>query len=175
MNTRPSTHVPAIDASQKAVANNRPVDWLDLKRYLGNWYEIAYLPTQFERDCSDLVTATYSRDDHGTIRVRNTCRTFHGDTRLATGIVRPTEIAGALKVSFAPRWLSWLPFTWADYWVIDLDSSYHWAVVGGPSRKYLWILARTQRMPRALFTRLKLAAASKGYAIDRLIVPGEVV
>ena len=30
-----------------------------------------------------------------------------------------------------------VPMVWADYWVVDLDPDYQWAVVGGPSRKYL--------------------------------------
>ena len=42
---------------------------LDLSRYLGTWYEIARLPIRFEdADCTD-VSAHYSLDADGGIRV----------------------------------------------------------------------------------------------------------
>ena len=132
MTSKP-THVPAVDVARTAIGANRPIHWLDLKRFLGNWYEIARLPTRFERDCGDSATATYTRNPDGTIAVRNTCRTLDGSFDEANGIARPTEVAGALEVSFAPRWMSWLPFAWAHYWVIDLDPS----VPLGPRRRPL--------------------------------------
>jgi apolipoprotein D and lipocalin family protein len=48
-----------------------------------------------------------------------------------------------LEVRFAPGWLSFLPGVWANYWVIQLADDYRYAVIGEPSRKYLWILSRT--------------------------------
>ena len=173
-NNKAPIHIPAVDAERAFTAANRPVDWLDLRRYLGEWHEIARLPASFEKSCSTAATATYSRGAEGALRVRNACRRPDGSVDEALGLARPTEIAGALKVCFAPRWLRWLPFTWADYWVVDLDPSYRWAVVGGPSREYLWILARQPLMARNLFVRLKLSAANKGYPVDRLVVVGEV-
>jgi apolipoprotein D and lipocalin family protein len=153
---------------------NRPVDYLDLQRYAGEWHEIAHLPMYYEKQCADSVTATYSLLQDGTIEVRNSCRTRRGffDERL--GVAKSTDIPGALKVRFSPRWLSWLPFVWADYWVVGLDLSYQWALVGGPTRKYLWILSRTPRIKRALFKKLTDAAAVMGYDTSLLIMTSEL-
>ena len=59
---------------------------------------------------------------------------------------------------------------WADYWVIDLDPEYRWAVVGGPSRKYLWVLSREPSMERAQFEQITARARAKGYPVDRLVM-----
>ena len=100
----------------------------------------------------------------------------HGDLHAAaTGHDRRAQRVsyqkpGALEVRFAPQWLSWVPWTWADYWVIDLDPSYRWAVVGSPSRDYLWILSRTPTMDSAQFEQLKRKAEAKGYDLRDLQV-----
>ncbi len=158
-------------ASGDAPLPNRPVDTLDLQRYSGQWHEIAHLPMVFQRQCVDTITATYTPQADGTIEVRNACRTKDGSIDTSIGAARPVEGApGQLEVRFAPKWLSWLPMVWADYWVIDLDPGYQWAVVGGPDTKYLWILSRTPTMERALFQRLKDAASRRGYSVDKLVM-----
>lgn len=149
---------------------NRPVDTLDLQRYAGRWHEIAHLPVYFQRRCASDITATYRLEPGGRIEVRNACRTGDGRTVEVVGEARPVPgKPGALKVRFAPRWLGWLPLVWADYWVIALDPGYGWAVVGSPSRKYLWILSRRPGMDRALFERIKTDAGRRGYAVEKLI------
>ena len=67
-----------------------------------------------------------------------------------------------LKVTF------FWPFS-GDYWVIDLDSGYQWAVVGEPGRKYLWILSRSPKMEDALYRRILDRAAAQGYDVSRII------
>jgi len=150
---------------------NEPVKQLDLKRYLGEWHEIAHLPMFFQRQCVDRVTATYSALPDGTVRVRNACRTDSGSIDSADGIARTTDrAAGALQVRFAPAWLSWLPWVWADYWVLDVDSDYRWAVVGSPGRRYLWVLSREPSMPRTQFEALRRVAAERGYPVEKLVM-----
>lgn len=147
---------------------NRPVAELDLDRYAGIWHEIARLPSFFQRHCVDSVTAIYTRRPDGTLEVRNMCRTAEGALTEHLGIARQVD-GGALKVRFAPDWLAWLPSIWAPYWVVDLDPEYAWAVVGGPSRRYLWILSRTPSMERALFEAIRDRAAQRGYPVVHLI------
>lgn len=158
-------------ASGVATAGNAPVAQLDLQRYLGTWHEIAHLPMFFQRHCVDRISATYTPLPDNTIEVRNACRTKDGSMSESVGVARPVEgHPGQLKVRFAPDWLSWLPMVWADYWVIDLDPDYQWAVVGGPTHKYLWVLSRTPAMERALFERLKTRARDRGYRVDHLVM-----
>lgn len=152
-------------------SRNAPVPVLDLQRYSGQWHEIAHLPMFWQRQCVGDITATYTPRPDGTVGVRNACRTEDGKTDVSEGVARPVpDEPGALQVRFAPEWLSWLPWVWADYWVIEVDPEYRWAVVGGPDRDHLWILSRTPDMNRALFQRLKANAAAKGYALRELKV-----
>lgn len=161
----------AMAATPVAAAANQPVPQLDLQRYLGTWHEIARLPMFFQRNCVDQVTATYTARPDGTIEVRNACRTGSGSIAESVGAARRVEGApGQLEVRFAPGWLSWLPMVWADYWVVDLDPQYRWAVVGGPSRKYMWVLSRTPSMDAALLEGVKQRARERGYPVDQLIV-----
>ncbi|MGH8427279.1 MAG: lipocalin family protein [Gammaproteobacteria bacterium] len=150
---------------------NQPVSALDLDRYAGTWHEIAHLPMYFQRKCKDHITATYTLRTDGNIGVRNACRTKAGKEDVALGIAKSAGgPAGALKVRFAPGWLSWLPWVWADYWVIELDPDYQWAVVGSPSRKYLWVLSRKPTMSRDRFQQLVAHAKQRGYPVDRLVM-----
>jgi apolipoprotein D and lipocalin family protein len=87
---------------------------------------------------------------------------------------RVPGLPAALQVRFAPRLLGWLPMVWADYWVIDLDPDYRWAVVGGPSRKYLWILSRDPTLDRALFDQIKARAAQRGYPVEKLVLTATI-
>lgn len=154
---------------------NRAVDTLDLQRYSGQWHEIAHLPMFFQRKCIDTIIATYTPQPDGSIEVRNACRTKDGTMDESIGTARTVAgQPGQLEVRFAPQWLSWLPMVWADYWIIDLDPDYQWAVVGGPSQKYLWILSRTPTMDRSLFERIKADAQRRGYAVEKLKMAAEL-
>lgn len=164
----------ALPAAAAAV-RNQPVPALELQRYAGQWHEIAHLPMFFQRKCVGDITATYTPCVDGNITVRNACRTKSGDMDVSEGVARPVDgQPGALQVRFAPDWLAWLPMVWANYWVIDLDPDYQWAIVGGPSRKYLWILSRTPTMTPELFARLKTRAIASGYDLKPLVVAAPI-
>lgn len=138
-----------------------------------NGTKSARLPMRFQRRCTDDVIAVYRLESDGTVSVRNTCRRADGRLLAARGVARqpdPLHEPARLKVRFAPAWLDWLPWVWADYWVIALDPDYRWAMVGEPQRRYLWILAREPRMERALFDTLKAKARHMGYDLAPLIV-----
>lgn len=77
--------------------------------------------------------------------------------------------AAGLLVMFAPSFLSFLPFVWGDYQIIELAPDCGHAVVGDPGRKYLWILSRAPRMDEATYRRLAEAAAAQGFDTSRLI------
>ena len=161
-------------ATRDASSENGPVERLDLPRYAGNWYVIAHVPSRAERRGVDSVTATYLLNADGTVAVRNAYRNAKGLFVEANAIARTTTIPGALKQRFAPRWLSWLPSVWSDYWVIDLDPSYQWAMVGSPTRKTLSVRSRHPTMKRALYERLIRAAARRGYRVADLVMTSEL-
>ncbi|HVE86554.1 MAG TPA: lipocalin family protein [Myxococcales bacterium] len=138
---------------------------VDLSRYTGTWYEIASFPQGFQRGCT-ATTATYSLRDDGDIAVLNRCRQGRVDGReqSATGRVRVVDPStnAKLEVSFFG------PF-WGDYWVIDLGPSYEYAVVGHPSRDYLWILSRQPTMDPERYEEILRRLEAKGYQTARLV------
>lgn len=123
---------------------------VDLSRYAGLWYEIARLPMRHEdRHASD-VTAEYSLQEDGKVRVVNRCLDDEGKPEEAVGEATATDDSNArLEVSFLPEGLRWVPFTKGDYWVLRLDDGYTTALVGTPDRKYLWLLSREPKMDEA--------------------------
>ena len=148
------------------------VDSVDLVRYSGTWYEIARLPNRFQNDCVGDVSATYSLLPDGDIRVVNRCRKSDDEIIEAQGRARrasDNEPNSKLEVRFAPAFLSFLPFVWGDYWIIDLASDYSYAVIGEPNRRFLWILARSREMDETVFSNILAGVRNKGYDTAALI------
>ena len=145
------------------------VDHVDPVKYLGKWYEIARLPNSFQKQCAQ-STAEYSKIDDETIRVVNRCSQTNSDKSdevEGKAFIVPNSGNAKLKVQF------FWPFK-GDYWIIALDKeNYQWVVVGEPSRKYLWILARHEAIDKELFSKLTDIAKEKGFDVSRLIVTGE--
>jgi len=143
----------------------KPVDDFEVDRYLGTWYEIARLDHRFERGLSN-VTAQYSMRDDGGVRVLNRgYRAEDGEWEEAEGkayFVGDSNV-GRLKVSFFG------PF-YGAYNVFVLDEDYEHAMVAGPNRSYLWILARESRLPPSTLDALKARAEAVGYDPSELII-----
>ncbi len=147
-------------------------DWVDLARYAGRWYEIARLPNRFQNQCASDVAATYTLQPDGRVTVVNECRGRDGQTARVEGVARRADDKGPasrLKVRFAPAWLSFLPFVWGDYWILELDHDYRYAAVGDPARKYFWILSRSPEMDAATYESLAAAAGRLGFDAGRLV------
>ena len=141
------------------------VDGFDADRYLGKWYEIARLDHRFERGL-DQITATYSAREDGGIDVLNRgFDTAKGEWKEAQGRAKFSGAPGTamLKVSFFG------PF-FGGYNVLDLDPDYQIALVSGPTREYLWILARRPDPPREEVERLVRRAGELGFDTASLIV-----
>lgn len=139
----------------------RTVDNVELDRYLGTWYEIARYEHFFERGCSD-VSANYSLDEDGDLKVVNRC-IKDGEPTEAKGTAYSSNRNNTkLKVSF------FWPF-YGDYWVLILDDDYQYAVVGEPSREYLWILSRTPRLDEDIREAILKQLPELGYTTDKLI------
>lgn len=147
-------------------ADIEPVKGFELSRYLGRWYEIARLDHSFERGLSH-VTADYGLMEDGRVRVVNRGYRAEEDRwETAEGVgafVGPPD-EGRLKVSFFG------PF-YGGYNIIALDKGdYDYALVCGPNRGYLWILARQPRLDPDVLAELTARARALGFAVDDLIL-----
>jgi apolipoprotein D and lipocalin family protein len=112
----------ASDASKED--EERPVTTVravDLKRYVGLWYEIARIPNRFQKQCVRGTTAEYKLREDGRISVVNRCFKKDGDVDDAEGVAEVVDATSntKLKVSFV-SFLGWRPF-WGDYWVIGQE------------------------------------------------------
>jgi apolipoprotein D and lipocalin family protein len=147
------------------LASLETVAHVDLDRYVGTWYEIASFPQSFQRGCT-ATTATYTIRDDGDIDVVNRCRkdSLDGPEKVAKGRARVVDRATNAKLEVSFFW----PF-WGDYWIIDLGHDYSYAVVGHPSRDYLWVLARTTFISPELYESITRKLTTQGYDTARLV------
>jgi apolipoprotein D and lipocalin family protein len=140
------------------------VEAVDLQRFQGEWYEIAKLPRVTQADCTG-TTARYEMKSDGDLVVTNACRlgNLAGTRRqvVAAARVPNPAVPAKLSVEFGGFF--------GDYWIIDLDrDAYRYAVVGHPTRQYLWILSRTPTMDKATLDPILARAAQKGFDVTRL-------
>jgi apolipoprotein D and lipocalin family protein len=145
--------------------NVAPVRGFEVERYLGRWYEIARLDHAFERGLEQ-VTADYSLRDDGGLRVVNrgydSARQRWEEAEGKAYFTGPRDV-GSLKVSFFG------PF-YGGYNIIELDhEGYQYALVAGPNRSYLWILARQSDLEVSITQRLVAKASGLGFDTDALI------
>lgn len=157
--------------SLKSRAEVTTVPAVDLTRYVGKWYEVASIPHSFQKQCVRGVTAEYKDLGEGLIEVINSCETQNGSRSVSAGrakVVDGTSNA-KLRVTFVKLggWIFWFG---GDYWIIDLDKDYRYAVVGHPTRKYGWILSRTPELSRADLQIISQNLKKQGYDLCSLLM-----
>jgi apolipoprotein D and lipocalin family protein len=168
----PFVMVWALAMQDSAPRGVESVPAVDLRRYAGLWYEVARFPNRFQAKCRGETTATYEPLPNGELRVVNSCHDAEHRLIRAEGRARLADRQGPasrLKVCFAPNLLSFLPMVWGDYWILDLTDDYGAALVGTPSREYLWVLSRTPQLDEATYERLVATAAAQGFDVARLV------
>jgi apolipoprotein D and lipocalin family protein len=136
----------------------------DFEKYLGTWYEIARFDFRFERNMNN-VTATYSFNENGTIKVDN--RGYNYITKEWNQAIGKAKFAGSkdeakLKVSFFG------PF-YAAYNVIAIDTEYKYALVVGKNLKFMWILSREKSIPENVKRNYLEIATGLGFDVSNLI------
>ncbi|MBC7475214.1 MAG: lipocalin family protein [Candidatus Sericytochromatia bacterium] len=150
--------------SKKNFKDLETVQSVDLDKYAGKWYEIAVIPYMFEKNCSNTV-AEYAVTDKGYVTVHNQCTKDFLEDKSESIDGKAYPVKGSnnskLKVQF-------FPVLKGDYWIIDLDKDYKYAVVGTPNRKNLWILSRTPKMDEELYQELIEKAKAKDFDISKL-------
>ena len=143
------------------------VKYIEVKKYLGVWYEQARKPACFEKNMLDAKAEyTQNLDAQGkieSITVTNSAHlyTSDGDIKQTVGTAWIDSKTNAkLKVQF------FWPFK-GDYWILELDDTYEYVLVGEPSRTYMWILTREKKIDNKTKPKiealLKLAREKHGY------------
>jgi len=146
--------------------NLTTVPEVDINKYAGKWYEIARLPNSFEKDLI-CVTAEYILRQDGKITVINTGLKESDEGKVSSikgkaWVPDPSE-PGRLKVQF------FWPFA-SGYYIFHLDKeNYQYALVGTPSRKYLWVLSRSKEMDGNLYLQMVEIAKQNGFETATLL------
>lgn len=140
----------------------KPVKFVDLEKFMGKWYVIAFTPTFVDQGAENGIE-TYRLLENGNIDIDYTF-SIDGEfeSHKQTGIVQPDLSNAKWRLKY--NWL--LSFDY--YLIIELDPEYDYTVIGVPNRSFVWIMARKQKMEESLlkeiFTRLK----EKGYDLDKI-------
>ena len=163
----------AADATS-AAPPLQPLPSLDVPAYMGTWYQVAWFPNRFQKQCVSDTQAIYRQRDDGRIAVLNRCRLADGRFDDADGIARPAGSTlrdqrlspATLEVSFLPALLRWIP-AWGSYWVVALADDGRYAVVSEPQRQYLWVLARAPRLSAEDEATIRSLLTRQGFELSR--------
>ncbi|KAK6151617.1 hypothetical protein DH2020_014252 [Rehmannia glutinosa] len=146
------------------------VKGLDIERYMGRWYEIASFPSRFQPKNGVDTRATYTLKPDGTVNVLNETWS-DGKRGSIEGVAYkadPKSDEAKLKVKFwVPPFLPIIPVI-GDYWVLYIDDNYQYALIGQPSRTYLWILSRQPKLDDEIYNQLVDKAKEEGYDVSKL-------
>ena len=96
--------------------------------------------------------------------VYNKCYKENGKIRDIDGVatVKDLNVPAKLKLKFSF-------YQRGDYWIIDLDPDYQWAVVSAPKKKSLFILSRTAPMDPNLQSEILERLHSQGFDTSKLV------
>ena len=140
------------------------VDYVDLERFMGDWYVIANIPTFVEKGAHNAVE-TYALNDDGTI---DTTFVFRADA--FDGKEKRYNPRGfILDEQTNARW--GMRFIWplkSDYRIVYLDDDYSQTIIARQKRDFIWIMARTPSISDADYDRLIEFAASIGYDTSKI-------
>ncbi|RHN64924.1 putative zeaxanthin epoxidase [Medicago truncatula] len=155
---------------QHAMGEPEVVKGVDLERYMGRWYEIASFPSFFQPTNGENTRATYILNSNGTVDVLNETwnngkrESIHGIAYKAD----PNSDEAKLKVRFlVPPFLPFIPAV-GDYWILYLDQDYQFALIGGPTELFLWILSRQTYLDDESYNKLVQKAKDDGYDVTKL-------
>ncbi len=148
----------------QALAPMPTVPQVDLKRFMGDWYVIASIPTFIEKGAHNAIES-YRLDSDGTIATTFTFRAgaFDGAPKKYTprGFVRDPGTNA----------LWGMQFLWpikADYRITYLADDYSQTIISREARDYVWIMARTPNIPYADYQRLLKIVGSQGYDLAQI-------
>jgi apolipoprotein D and lipocalin family protein len=139
------------------------VKQVDLKKYSGKWYVIAFIPTLFDKSWN-YTTESYALNEKGNYDIYTTYR------KSTAGKIHSVRSKGFInKDSGNAKWK--VQFVWpikADYWILELADDYSYTVVGNPKKSFLYIMSRTPTLSETLYEHLVEVCRNKGYDIAKL-------
>jgi len=140
------------------------IESVDLKRFMGDWYVIASIPTFFEKDAYNALES-YRLDPDGTIAT-----TFQFKKGRLDGPLKKYKSRGYVKDTGSNA--VWgMQFIWpikAEYRIIYLTDDYAQTVIGRSKRDYVWIMARKPAIPDQDYQNILDFLTEQGYQLENL-------
>mmetsp|Transcript_11326 Transcript_11326/g.12978 ORF Transcript_11326/g.12978 Transcript_11326/m.12978 type:complete len:169 (-) Transcript_11326:2000-2506(-) len=146
---------------------------IDVSQVMGAWYVIGVLPTPFEKDAFNPVEKYTWNEKKKWVDVD-----FTFNQGSLTGPIK--SVPQALTVPNYPisKGGSWkakpykLPILALDYIVMDIAEDYTSIVVGHPSRKWLWIMAKDKpELDENVFNKALELAKGEGFDVEQIVRP----
>jgi apolipoprotein D and lipocalin family protein len=149
-----------------AHAGVNTVPYVDVSRYLGDWYQISHIPLWFEgpSDCGCARQRLSPTSQPGTIGVLNTCTKTDGSPDSISGYATDDDKSSNAKFTVS---FEGVPFK-GSYWIIGLDSNYRFAVVTNKGGDALYILSRSPVLPSTLYDEA-VSIAAKQIDVTKLV------
>lgn len=164
--------------AQPALQPLQALPTLEVAPYMGTWYQVAWIPNRFQKQCLSDTVAVYRDLGNGNLEVLNRCKLADGKNDSVLGVARPPAgearieagqlMPARLEVSFVPAWLRWMGIGWGAYWVVDLAPDGRYAIVSEVSRTYLWVLARQPALTPADDATIKAKLQALGFDLGRV-------
>jgi len=140
------------------------VPYVDLNRFMGDWYVIANIPTFIEKDAHNAVES-YRLAEDGTIDTTFKFNQggFGGPPKTYNprGYIQDEESNAVWGMQFI-----W-PFK-AEYRIIFLSEDYTTTVIGRSKRDYVWIMARAPVISDAEYAAILNFLKEQGYDISKV-------
>ncbi|MDG4663233.1 lipocalin family protein [Mycobacterium sp. 236(2023)] len=130
-----------------------PPPVVDLDRYLGTWFEVGSVKQFFSIGLVN-TTAVYSLNPDGSIKVENSGNYFvnNGPKSTIVGSALPVDSTNnKLNVRFFGPASASPP---GNYWIVDLDPNYGWAVVTDSTGRSGFLLTRDAVVSEAFYREL---------------------
>jgi len=155
-----------LSCSLLVACQNEPLDvatQVDLSRMQGKWFEIAKLPRPSQTGCTG-TSAEYTLKSDTELLVVNECHqdSLQGPIKrvAARAVASDAAVPAKLSLDFG--------FAYGDYWVLEVGPSYEYAVIGHPTRDYLWILSRERTLRRDTLDGILQRAQARGFPVGIL-------
>ena len=140
------------------------VEYVDLNRFMGDWYVIANIPTFIEKDAYNAIES-YRLDDDGTVAT-----TFSFNKGSLDGPLKEYHPRGFIRDKKSNA--VWgMQFVWpfkAEYRIIFLSDDYSKTVIGRSKRDYVWIMAREPAISDEEYDAILGFLQDQGYDINKL-------
>ena len=137
----------------------KTVAYVDLKKFMGDWYVIANIPTFIEKQATN-ATESYRLNENGIIETTFTFfkNSPDGEKKVyyPKGFIHNKKTNAEWRMQFL--WPFKLPFL-----IIELDEDYTYTVIGHPSKKYVWIMARDPRIEEERYNLILDNLSEIGY------------